>query len=277
MATDKRARKKDARDATLAARAAELRRRNIIRLITIFAIVGGLAGYVLLSGGDEEPSEPAAQASSEPAEPTEEPVTSGEVACGAEAPPPPSPQQYEAPGFELAEGVDYRAIIHTSCGDIEMDLLEKDTPESVASFIFLSQEGFYDGLTWHRIENNFVIQTGDPNGQNGTEPDGPGYSVPDEFPDKSNEYVYGTVGMANAGPGTTGSQFFVIVHDPDPADGFEPAGLQPLYTIFAVVDEASYETLNTIAALETIGGNDPVEAVKPIQTVFINSIEITES
>lgn len=264
MATDKRARKKDARDAAAAQREAEFKRRRIVRLMGVAVVGVAIVAWAMLSGEDSATEPQALPSSPAPAE---------EVACGGDAPPAANPQQYDAPGFELQEGVDYGAIIHTSCGDITMDLLEDKAPETVASFIFLSQEGFYDGLTWHRIENNFVIQTGDPNGQNGEEPDGPGYSVPDEFPNKSNEYVFGTVGLANAGPGSGGSQFFVIVHD---LEGGEPAGLQPFYTIFAQVDQASYEVLTEIASLETIGGNDPVEAVKPVTPVYINSIEITE-
>ncbi|MFP5298738.1 MAG: peptidylprolyl isomerase, partial [Actinomycetota bacterium] len=199
------------------------------------------------------------------------------------------PQQYDSsPTLELEPGVDYRAVIETSCGTIEMDLLEEEAPASVANFVFLAGEGFYNGLLWHRVERNSVIQTGDPDGQNGTPPDGPGYFIPDEFPERDNEYIYGVVGMANAGPGTTGSQFFIVIHDPDkscdgkgrpqkagtPGTHHCPAGFQPLYNIFGRVSESSYETLERIAAQETQGGNNPVEAVKPVANIYINSIQI---
>lgn len=122
-----------------------------------------------------------------------------------------SPRQYDsAPDMMLEDGIDYRAVIHTSCGDIEMDLVEERARVTVNNFVFLARAGFYDGLTWHRVERNFLIQTGDPNGQNGTPPDGPGYTVPGELPDRPREYVFGVVAMADAF--TAGSQFFIVVH-----------------------------------------------------------------
>ncbi|MGI8773729.1 MAG: peptidylprolyl isomerase [Actinomycetota bacterium] len=300
MATEKRARKKEARDAALAARDTERRRRRNARLGGLGLVLALIVGLALFTGNDEGTT-PRSQPGDEEeaAEGTAEPGSDdGAIACNGEDPPEADPQQYDSPpDLELDEGVDYRAIVETSCGTIEMDLLEEKAPKSVANFVFLAQEGYYDGLIWHRVEQNAVIQTGDPDGQNGTPPDDPGYSIEDEFPEQSTEYVYGVIGMANRGPGTTGSQWFVVVHDPPPgscdaegapieADELEtlddderfscPAGYQPLYSIFAEVDPGSYETLETIAALETQGGNDPVEAVKPVETVYIESIEIAE-
>lgn len=287
MATEKRARKKAARDAVLEAQAAEARRRKYARLGAVGLVIALVVGLALVSGGDDDGAQPGDAAGDAQTE---------EVACGGERPAEPSSQQYDGPpDLEVEPGVDYRAVIHTSCGDIEIDLLEDTAPASVANFVFLAEEGFYTGLIWHRVEQNAVIQTGDPNGQNGEEPDGPGYSVPDEFPDSGSEYIFGTVGMANAGPGTTGSQFFVVVHDPDkscnaegellkgdaaddPARGnYCPAGYQPLYSIFAQVAPESFETLLTIAREPTRAGNDPVEAVKPVDPIYIESIEITRT
>jgi peptidylprolyl isomerase len=150
-------------------------------------------------------------------------------------------------------------------------LLEDSAPISVNNFVFLAREGFYDGLIWHRVEGDSVIQTGDPNGQNGVEPDGPGYAIDDEPPTKASEYVYGVVGMANSGPNTGGSQFFIVVHKGG------PAGFPPNYSIFGEVAESSYEALEAIRKLPTKGGNDPVEAVKPIVPVYIESIDIVET
>jgi cyclophilin family peptidyl-prolyl cis-trans isomerase len=293
MATEKRARKKQARDNVAAQRAAEFRRRRNSRLAGIGLVSLAVVGFALFSGsGDDEPSDPASGAGATAGpDASEDPLT---VACDAEAPPEANPQQYDSPPrLDLPKNLDLKAIITTSCGDIELDLLEDKAPESVVNFVFLARDGFYDGLIWHRVESNAVIQTGDPNGQNGVEPDGPGYSIADEFPAKAQDYVYGVVGMANAGPGTTGSQFFIVVHDRDGgcnakgeplgknADASQavpcPAGYQPLYNIFGEVSESSYDTLDRIAALETRGGTDPVEAVKPIDTVFIESIEILEN
>ena len=254
-----------------------MRRRRWTRLGAVGLVLALIVGLALFSGDDGDDNEPAAQPPnnlSPGATESPEPETGG-VACGAEAPAAAAPQQYdEPPPLELEEGVDYSAIVHTSCGDIEMDLLEEKAPQTVANFVFLSEEGYYDGLIWHRVERDSVIQTGDPDGQNGVEPDGPGYSIPDEFPDKAKEYIYGTVGMANAGPGTGGSQWFIVVHDPE---GLEPAGFQPFYTIFAEVSESSYPTLEELSKVETFGGADPARATVPIDTLYIDSIEITRN
>jgi cyclophilin family peptidyl-prolyl cis-trans isomerase len=261
MATDKRARKREAR----AVREMELRRRRNTRLIGLGVLGAIIVGLIVFGTLDD---------SSEPDEKTD---AASEAACDAEPPPKADPQQYDAPEQVIEEGIDYRAVIHTSCGDIEMDLLEAEAPETVNSFVFLAREGYFDGLIWHRISSNFVIQTGDPDGQNGSELDGPGYSLDDEnLPTQGRVYQFGVVAMANSGPNSAGSQFFIITHLG--ADGTpEPAGLDPLYSIFGQVSDSSFESVRTIAQQETKGGNDPVEAEKPIVPVFIESIEIIEA
>ena len=177
----------------------------------------------------------------------------------------------------LEKDVDYGATISTSCGDIEMDLLEKEAPITVNNFVFLAEEGFYDGLEFHRVEQNSIIQGGDPTK---TGRGGPGYEIPDELPKSPKKYTFGTVGMANNGPGTGGRQFFIVVHDADPEDGYEPAGYRPHYSIFGRVDPndaASVETLTTIALQETKTSNDPSIATQPVAPIYIESIEIIET
>jgi len=280
MAQEKRARKKAARDAALAAQEAEMRRRRWARLGAVGLVLALIVGLAIFTGDDDKGgdggNEPAASSPEAPESSAPESApAAGEVACGAEAPEPANPKQYDkAPDLTLEDGVDYSAVIHTSCGDIEMDLLEDKAPQTVANFVFLAEDGFYDGLIWHRVEANAVIQMGDPNGQNGVPPDGPGYDIPDEFPQKAKEYVYGVVGLANAGPGTGGSQVFIVVHD---REGGEPAGYQPFYTIFGQVSESSYDVLDEISKQETIGGTDPAQATVPVKTIYIDSIEITRS
>ncbi len=262
MATDKRARKRDVR----AAREEALRRRRNTRLAVLAVIILALIGGVVLAGRDtgKEKDETATPAS---------PDAAAEVACGGEAPPESDPKQYDKPAQVLEDGIDYRAVISTSCGAIEMDLFEEEYPETVNSFVFLAREGFYDGLTFHRIVGNFVIQGGDPEGTGGG---GPGYDVPDEFPDKGNVYEFGVVAMANAGPGTTGSQFFIVTHL-GPNGEAEPAGLDPLYSLLGRVDDSSFDVIREINQQETFGGNDPARAEQPIVPVFINSVEIIEA
>jgi cyclophilin family peptidyl-prolyl cis-trans isomerase len=173
--------------------------------------------------------------------------------------------------LKVPAGVDFRAIIKTSCGDIDIDLLEKSAPQTVANFIFLARQGFYDGRLWFRIENNSVIQTGDPNDRNGEPPDGPGYTIPDELPKKAHDYVFGVVGMANTGqPHSGGSQFFIVIHHD------EPAGYDPRYSIFGKVDASSYDVLDKLGAQKTFGGSDPIKSVTPITPVFIDSVKIIE-
>ena len=263
MATEKRARKKEHRDQVVAEREAALRRRRLARFGTVAALLAAVIGFALFSGrGDEEP---AAEAT---------PGPSAAAACDAEPPPPANSQQYDAPEQVLEEGVDYGAVIRTSCGDIELDLFEERAPETVNSFVFLAREGFYDGLTFHRIVSNFVIQGGDPEGTGGG---GPGYVVEDEFPEKGNEYVVGTVAMANGGPGSTGSQFFIVVHLGANDETDEPAGLDPLYSLFGQVDPSSYAVIREISQQEVKSGGDPAEAEQPVVPVYINSIEIIEA
>lgn len=263
MADSKRARKKEHRDAARAAQAAALRRRTLARLVGVAVVLAVVIFLAFAGDGGDDGAPTGADASPSP--------TPAEPACGGDSPPRAEPQQYESPPeMTIDESVDYAAVVSTSCGDIEMDLLEQTAPVAVNNFIFLAQEGFYDGLIWHRVEQNSVIQTGDPNGQNGEEPDGPGYTIDEEPPKSKDAYVYGVVGMANAGPGTTGSQWFIVTHE----DG--SAGFPPDYTIFAEVAKTSYETLTSIETLPTIGGNDPVEAVKPVNPIYIESIEIIE-
>ena len=269
-ANDKRARKKENRNAAAAAREAELKRRRAIRFGVLALVLLAVVGFALFSGRDSA-SDDNTDAGAGPAA-TEE--AESLVACDGPEPPAADPQQYKKPEQVMQEGVDYAVILHTSCGDIEIDLLEDAAPKTVNSFLFLAGEGFYDSLTFHRIVSGFVIQGGDPEG---TGQGGPGYVVPDEFPKKGNEYIFGTVAMANAGPNTTGSQFFIVVHEGANGETDEPVGLDPLYSLFGKATEASFEVIKEIAKVEVGGATgDPSAAEQPVVPVYINSIEIIE-
>ncbi|MDR7417606.1 MAG: peptidylprolyl isomerase [Armatimonadota bacterium] len=106
----------------------------------------------------------------------------------------------------------YRARIETSRGTITVELAPRHAPKTVNNFIFLAREGFYDGVTFHRVIANFMIQGGDPTG---TGRGGPGYRFEDETKDNPLRHTAGVISMANAGPNTNGSQFF-ITHSPQP-------------------------------------------------------------
>ncbi|HWO70001.1 MAG TPA: peptidylprolyl isomerase, partial [Actinomycetota bacterium] len=152
------------------------------------------------------------------------------VACGAEAPPlagEPKPQFAGPPPEVIDPGRRYTAIIETSCGEIVVELLADRAPETVNSFVFLARQGFFDGTYVHRLDASIdVIQAGDPTG---TGSGGPGYAIPDELTGRE-EYGPGTVAMANSGPNTGGSQFFIIAGP----DGHRLDD-NPAYTIFGRV------------------------------------------
>src|SRR5215212_7837232 len=127
-------------------------------------------------------------------------------------------QWKQAPEMQLDASKRYHAAIETNKGTIEVELLTAEAPNTVNNFVFLAREGFYDGVPFHRVIKGFMIQTGDPTG---TGTGGPGYRFEDE--PVRRPYQAGTVAMANAGPNTNGSQFF-IVH------GEGGSHLQPNYT-----------------------------------------------
>jgi cyclophilin family peptidyl-prolyl cis-trans isomerase len=127
-----------------------------------------------------------------------------------------------APEMAINPENKYFATLTTQQGDIRLELYPKDAPQSVNNFVFLARQGYFDNVTWHRVIPGFVAQTGDPTG---TGTGGPGYTIPDEV--SSRRFETGTLGMANAGPNTNGSQFF-ITYAPQP-------NLNGRYTVFGQV------------------------------------------
>lgn len=124
-----------------------------------------------------------------------------------------STKQWDKPP-ELTINVDqvYLVTMETNRGDIELELYPEYAPKTVNNFVFLADEGFYDGVPFHRVISNFVIQGGDPTG---TGRGGPGYRFDDELTNNPLKHETGVISMANAGPNTNGSQFF-ITHSPQP-------------------------------------------------------------
>ncbi len=148
-----------------------------------------------------------------------------------------------------------KAILHTSMGDIEISFYEKDAPNTVANFKKLTDQGFYNGLTFHRVIKKFMIQTGDPNGD-GT--GGPGYTFADEIND--HKIVKGTVAMANSGKDTNGSQFFIVTDEAQPH-------LDGQHTVFGEVTKGM-DVVHNISEVQT-DEND-----KPLEPVYLNSVEL---
>jgi peptidyl-prolyl cis-trans isomerase B (cyclophilin B) len=118
------------------------------------------------------------------------------------------PKQYQKPDQVIDAAKRYRATIATDRGDIDIALDASRAPKSVNNFVFLARDGFYDGLIFHRVVDDFVIQGGDPEGSGRG---GPGYRFEDE--PVQGEYIPGSVAMANSGPNTNGSQFFISTVD----------------------------------------------------------------
>ncbi len=161
-----------------------------------------------------------------------------------------------APDLTIDLSKSYSATIETNLGDIEIDLLAERSPLAVNNFVFLAREGFYDDVIFHRVISGFMIQGGDPTG---TGRGGPGYRFRDET-EGAGDYGRGTVAMANAGPNTNGSQFFICHGD---------APLPHSYTIFGKVT-SGMDTVDAIAALDTD------RADRPKSDATMKSVTITE-
>ena len=148
------------------------------------------------------------------------------------------------------------AVFGTTEGIIKIELYEDKAPITTGNFINLTNEGFYDGLIFHRVISGFMIQGGCPDG---TGTGDPGYSIPDEFHDDLKHDSPGILSMANSGPNTGGSQFFITVAETSWLDG--------AHSVFGKVIEGM-DVVNAISEVETDGSN------KPLEDVIINSITI---
>lgn len=173
------------------------------------------------------------------------------------------PQWKQAPEMTIDPAKQYTATIRTTEGTMTAQLLPGEAPKTVNNFVFLAREGFYDGVPFHRVMKGFMVQTGDPTG---TGTGGPGYRFADE-PIPS-DYEPGTLAMANAGPNTNGSQFFIVHAD------LRGGRLPKKYTIFGRLT-SGMEVLDKIA-------NTPVRASRsgepsqPVEPPRIESVTIEE-
>src|SRR3954447_630554 len=141
------------------------------------------------------------------------------------------------------------ATMETNHGTIELELHEDDAPKTVANFVKLAREGFYDGVIFHRIIDGFMVQGGDPTG---TGSGGPGYQFEDEFNDHPVER--GALAMANSGPNTNGSQFFIVTADACP-------WLDGKHTVFGRV-AAGMDVVEAISKVDTDGRDKPRDEVR---------------
>jgi cyclophilin family peptidyl-prolyl cis-trans isomerase len=150
-----------------------------------------------------------------------------------------------------------QATMHTNHGPIELELFDDDAPKTVDNFVKLSRDGYYDGLIFHRVIPDFMIQGGCPQG---TGTGGPGYEFEDEIND--NKIVRGALAMANAGPNTNGSQFFIVTID-------AAAWLDGKHTVFGKVTDGM-DAVDSIEKTET-GAQD-----RPVQDAVIERVEVHE-
>jgi cyclophilin family peptidyl-prolyl cis-trans isomerase len=272
-----------------AERDAAMRRRNLIVgiVVGVLAVVVVVVGLGVLLGDDTDVAAPSSTPSSSPspsASPSAAPGTktgtltptaandSGEVACGAEAPAgagKPKPQFAGPPPMTIDGNATYTATMETSCGTIVIELDAKRAPQTVNSFVFLANEGYFDGQYFHRLDTSIdVIQGGDPSGTGG---DGPGYAIPDELTGRES-YTPGTLAMANAGANTGGSQFFIITG---------PSGTNldgnPNYTIFGKVVEG-LRVAQDIQALPILDPNaTDLSGQRPELAVYIEKVTIEKA
>ncbi|MGH2686602.1 MAG: peptidylprolyl isomerase, partial [Actinomycetota bacterium] len=236
------------------------RRQRIIAGVVAGALGLGGVGFAAVTflGGNEEPNPAAGPTPGPTAAPS--PTGPVGVACGAEEPKAGGkrPTYEEIPEMQIDTNKDYTAVMKTSCGTIELELFADQTPITVNNFVVLSRDGFYDGLTFHRIIPGFMAQGGDPQG---TGTGGPGYQFEDEIVDQFTFSEPGLLAMANSGPNTNGSQFFITVAPAEHLNG--------LHTIFGRVTNGM-EALKEIEAIGTGSGT-------PSQKVYIEKVTIQES
>ena len=274
MGTDKRIRKKENRRNRLDELATQAHRQRLRKRITkvaiVVAIIFGVTLIIRVSGGDESTDTTATTvtATTESANTTIAPVDgraiTGETPCPAA-----DGSETRAASFEKAPPTcidpakTYTAVVLTNKGEFTIVLDAAQAPLAVNNFVTLARYHYFDGTTCHRAIKDFVVQCGDPTATGGG---GPGYSFADELP-AAGSYKLGSLAMANSGPNTNGSQFFVIT-------GAQGVALPPSYTLFGQVTNGLD---STVPALNSASNPDAAaNGVPPTETLQIISVTITE-
>jgi cyclophilin family peptidyl-prolyl cis-trans isomerase len=250
-----------ARAAQLEAAKQQRKKQSMIRAGVGAVLVVGLAVLgALVLGGDEKKVSTTDQSTttvaSGPTTTTTENPALAAIQCNDTKPPenPNRPTFTTAPPMTIDQAKKYTATIETSCGKITVDLDAKGAPKTVNNFVFLADKKFFDGLTWHRVVKDFVIQGGDPQG---TGSGGPGYQFEDELP--TDGYKLGSLAMANSGANTNGSQFFIVT-------GQNGTTLDNKYSRFGMVTGG----LDVAQKLESFSTGDG----PPSKPIYILSITI---
>ena len=269
MGTDKRNRKKENRRQRLDDLAKQQQRKRTRKLATraaiFIAVVVGVALIISVSGGSDSTSTNDTTVDTTATAPVEGRALTGETPCpavdGSEA----RAATFEnAPSNCLDASKTYTAVVTTNKGEFSIVLDQNKAPLAANSFVTLARYKYFDNTQCHRAILDFVVQCGDPTA---TGSGGPGYSFADELP-QAGEYKLGSIAMANSGPNTNGSQFFIITGD-------QGITLPPSYTLFGQVT-SGLDT--TVPALNAASNPDPAaNGVPPLETITIVSVVITES
>ncbi len=260
MPSKKRQRKKQGRqarqDALRAQQQRQARKRRITAAVGLLLIIALVAAAFGTGGGDEE-NVSAGKGRSDRAGTDEAPR--GDACPKADGSSPKKTRFDAAPPMCIDPAKQYTATIETDAGTIVAALDPAKAPKTVNNFVVLARHHYFDGLTFHRVIPGFVLQGGDPEG---TGRGGPGYTFADELPE-AGQYRTGSLAMANSGPNTNGSQFFII-------SGEQGEQLPPKYSLFGQVTEG----LDVVKRIEADGAPDP-SPPKAVHT--ITKVTIAES
>ena len=257
--TDRRRRQKEQRAAKREAEKKQKARKELGRRLGIAFGFGGLVVAIIAVGALFRPGEGDLPS-------TYETFRDQPTACGAEQPLEEAVMTFDAPEEQSDLDDVTTATLDTSCGEIVIELDAANYPETVNSFVFLARQGFYDGQVIHRVLADFVVQGGDPAADGSG---GPGYRINDEFPPEDFVYEDGAVAMANAGKGTTGSQFFIVIGD-------SASVLNPQFNLLGMVTSGA-EALQRMAEVETSVRPGTNERSVPLETIYVNTITIQTS
>jgi cyclophilin family peptidyl-prolyl cis-trans isomerase len=276
MGTDKRTRKKENRRQRLdqLAKTDQKRkvRKNIIRALTIVGVIIGVVVIIRVSGGTAgDSSAPTdTKAFVDLGEETIPPALEGREITGITPCPAADMSETRVAKFEqappmcLEDGKTYTAMVLTNKGEFSIVLDPIKAPLATNNFVVLARYKYFDNTKCHRAITDFVVQCGDPTASGTGDP---GYSFADELPAQG-EYKIGSIAMANSGPNTNGSQFFIIT-------GENGAALNPDYTLFGQVTEGLDQT---VPALNAASNPDPAaNGVPPAEDLIINSVTIVVS
>lgn len=228
--------------------------RALIAVVALAIVTGGCGADDSASGKSASAPETA---------PNDAAASSGGGCTKVNTPRPKADGGQKRPTTKLSAGKTYDVTLKTNCGSFTIQVDQKASPNTAASFVALARKGFFDGTTFHRIVPGFVIQGGDPTGSG---QGGPGYSTRD-VPPAGTKYTRGVVAMAKTGseaPGTAGSQFYVVTG----AD----AGLPPDYALLGKVSEG----LAVTGRIDKLGDPASADTGTPLQPVVIQKATVSK-